>query len=183
MPAMGNSASYEDRPELGVSGLWTARRTVRPEVVESGHGLCNHPRVQRRLFLVLMAACGATAACSRPEPQACKPPRSYWQKPHNFDGLMPMMNQISLTHDGSIYWNGTRLSSERLSEYLRVSRGMNPEPNHFLQTEMGTSCKAIEALRDRMDQALECKKPYSHCSEGILSVWRNLPTPPGTPVS
>lgn len=94
-----------------------------------------------------------------------------------------MMNQISLTRDGSIYWNGSKISPERLSGYLRVSHGMNPEPNHFLQTEMGTSCKSIEALRDRMDQALECKKPYSHCSEGILSVWRDLPTPPGTPVS
>lgn len=93
------------------------------------------------------------------------------------------MNQISLTHDGSIYWNGSKLSSEHLSEYLRISHGLNPEPIHFLQTEMGVSCKALEALRDQMDQALECKKPYSHCSEGILSVWRDLPTLPGTPVS
>jgi hypothetical protein len=152
-------------------------------LVDSRHGLWHFPRMQRRLFLAFMAAFGATAACSRPEPQACKPPRLYWQQPHNFSGLMPMMNQISLTRDGSIYWNGSKISPERLSGYLRVSHGMNPEPNHFLQTEMGISCKSIEALRDRMDQALECKKPYSHCSEGILSVWRDLPTPPGTPVS
>lgn len=149
----------------------------------NGCGLWHSLGVQRRLFLALMVACGATAACSRPEPMACKPPRSYWQKPHNFDGLTPIMNQISLTHDGSIYWNGSKLSSERLSEYLRVSHGLNPQPNHFLQTEMGVSCKALEALRDRMDQALECKKAFSHCAEGILSVWRELPTPPGTPIS
>lgn len=130
-----------------------------------------------------LGACAFATACSPPEPQACKPPRSYWQEPHNFDGLTPIMNEISLTRDGLIYWNGSKIAPTRLTHYLRLSHGMNPEPNHFLQTEMGVSCRNIEALRDRMDQALECKKLHSHCSEGVLAVWRDVPSPPGTPPS
>lgn len=94
-----------------------------------------------------------------------------------------MMNRISLIKDGSIYWNGAKISPAQLTRYLNLSHQMNPEPNHFLETEMGVSCRSLEALRDQMDQALECKKPYSHCSEGILAVWREMPTPPGTPPS
>ena len=130
-----------------------------------------------------LVACVFLVACSTAEPKACEPPRNYWQKPHNFNGLSPPMNQISLTKDSSIYWNGSKILPARLTRYLNLSHKMNPEPNHFLETETGVSCRSLEALRDRMDQALECKKPYSHCSEGILAVWRDLPTPPGTPIS
>lgn len=151
--------------------------------VGSGRSLCQLRAMQGWSCIATIAACAILAGCSQAEPQACKPPRDYWQKPHNFDGLTPMMNEISLTRDGSIYWNGAKTSSDRLTRYLNLSHGMNPEPNHFLQTEMGVSCRSLEELRDRMDQALECKKPYSHCSEGILAVWNDLPTPPGTPPS
>ncbi len=93
------------------------------------------------------------------------------------------MNLVALTRDGSIYWNGARVSRARLSRYLVISHGLNPEPDIFLETEMGVSCRALEAVRDQMDKSLECKAPYSRCAEGIRSVWRDLPTPPGTPIS
>jgi hypothetical protein len=121
--------------------------------------------------------------CARSEPQACQPPRSYWQKPHNFVGLRPSMNQISLLRDGSIDWNGKKVSSVTLSRYLDLSHKMNPEPDVFLQTEMGVPCRDVEILRDRMDRSLECKKSYSNCAEGILLVWKHLPTPAGSVVS
>lgn len=123
------------------------------------------------------------AACSTKEPRACSAPRDYWQKPHNFAGLVPIMNEISLTRDGSIYWNGTRISRATFAKYLATSHGLNPEPNHFLQTEMDVSCSDVEAVRDLMDRALECRKAYSHCAEGILPVWEKWPMPPGSPPS
>ena len=125
----------------------------------------------------------ALAGCSNPEQKACQAPREHWRKPHNFDGLMPMMNKVSLTRDGSIHWNGNRVSSSRFSKYLAISHSLNPEPIVFLQTEMRVSCQALEAVRDQMEQALECNKPYSSCAEGLEEVWRKLPTPPGTPPS
>jgi hypothetical protein len=32
---------------------------------------------------------------------------------------------------------------------------------------MGISCRTLERVRDQMDRALECRKPYARCSEGI----------------
>lgn len=137
----------------------------------------------RRINLALFAMFFMLPACSKTELRACHPPRSYWQKPHNFDGLAPPMNELSLTRDGLIYWNGVRISSRKLKQYLEVVHGLHPEPIVFLQAEMGGSCSALEAVRDQVDKALECKKPYSKCAEGIKSVWRKLPTPPGSPIS
>ena len=94
-----------------------------------------------------------------------------------------MRNDLSLARDGAIYWNSARISKQRLNQYLGVSHDMNPEPLLFLQTEMGVSCRALEELRDQIDRAMECKKPYSQCAEGNKEVWRRLPTPAGTPPS
>jgi hypothetical protein len=136
------------------------------------------------LSRLLMALTGVNiSACSQHQPHACEAPRPYWQKPHNFGGIQPVMTVVALTHDGTIYWNGVAVSQARLGEYLGVSHGLNPEPHVFLETEMGVSCHALEAVRDKMDRGLECRRPYSRCSEGIRSVWENLPSPPGGPVS
>ena len=137
----------------------------------------------RHTHFATLAACALVVGCAQSEPKACKPPRDYWREPHNFAGLIPMINRISLTKDGDIYWNQDRISPEKLTYYLKLSHEMSPEPHNFLQTEMGVSCRTLEALRDRMDEALKCKEPYSRCSEGIWTVWQALPTPPGTPIS
>jgi hypothetical protein len=128
---------------------------------------------------IVMTFCG----CSRAEPRACQPPRSYWIKPHNFVGLMPMRNEVSITHTDTIFWNGKPISSATLDRYLKLSHTFNPEPEVFLSTEMGASCAAVEAVRNRMDEDLDCKKSYPVCAEGIRGVWSKLPTPPGGVVS
>lgn len=132
---------------------------------------------------MVLVACSGIAACSSPEPQACTPPRDYWSKPHNRVGLFPVSNTLSVTHDGSIYWNGAKVSLRTVDLYLRQSHTMNPEPVVFLEAEMGSSCRALEDLRDRMDKALECKKAWSRCEEGLRSVWDALPSPPGAKIS
>lgn len=134
-----------------------------------------------RLLIALISV--HISACSRHEPHACEAPRSYWQAPHNFGGIQPVMTVIALTHDGTIYWNGVAVSQAQLAKYLKLSHGLNPEPHVFLETEMGASCHALEAMRNQMDRGLECRKPYSRCSEGIRSVWENLPSPPRSPIS
>jgi biopolymer transport protein ExbD len=92
------------------------------------------------------------------------------------------MNEVAIDHTGALYWNGKPISREQLIEYLKISHTLNPEPTVFLQTEMGVPCSALDALREQMDQMLECKKS-NRCAEGIISVWRELPTPQGTGVS
>jgi len=141
--------------------------------------------MRSRARLCLFATCLALLGCSKPTPktQACTPPRDYWTKPHNFVGLVPVRNDLSLDRRGGLFWNGESISAEKLHTYLRATHQMSPEPFVFLQTEMGVSCDALEAVRKEMEESLECRKPYSACAEGILSVWRKLPSPPGAPVS
>ena len=160
-------------------GNWASSPMTK--LVACGLRLWNSKQVEIRKVLFGMSL--MLLGCAKPPPQACQPPRAYWQKPHNFVGLMPMMNDVSLTRDGSTYWNGVRISREQLSRYLKTSHKMNPEPNIFLQTEMGVPCRTLESLRDQIDETLECKKRFSRCAEGIKSVWRNLPTPPGAVIS
>ena len=139
---------------------------------------------KRFLALALVSAAGVCiTACSRHEPRACEAPRSYWQKPHNFGGIEPLITVVALAHGGLIYWNGTSVSPAKLSKYLKTSHLLNPEPQIFLETEVGVSCRNLEAVRDQMDRTLECRKPGSRCSEGIRSVWEDLPSPPGSPIS
>lgn len=137
----------------------------------------------RRSPLTLLVACAAIAACSSSDPRACTPPRDYWTKPHNRGGLVPVSNALALTHNGSIYWNGTKVSLKTVDLYLRQSHMMSPEPVVFLEAEMGAPCRVLEDLRDRMDKALECRKAGSRCEEGLRSVWDALPSPPGAKVS
>jgi hypothetical protein len=122
------------------------------------------------------------SGCTHEPKRACTPPNGYWQKPHNFVGLMPPMNHVGITQDGRLHWNGKPISSAQLRKYLRQSHQLNPEPVVFLETEMGVSCDALAAVRTQMDEALECKKS-GRCAEGIQTVWQALPTPPGTPIS
>jgi biopolymer transport protein ExbD len=92
------------------------------------------------------------------------------------------MNRVSLTANGTIHWNGKRVSFDTLGRYLADSHSLTPEPDTFLEAEMGIPCATLEQVRDEMDRQLGCKNG-GHCNEGVLSVWKALPTAPDTPPS
>jgi hypothetical protein len=122
------------------------------------------------------------AGCTSEQPRACSPPRANWNKPHNFVGLVPPMNRLSVDHAGDLHWNGTTISFQTLSRYLTAVHQMNPEPTVFLEIEAGAPCDTLESVRKEMERKLACDR-YSACEEGVYSVWEELPTPPGTPPS
>src|SRR4029434_1700 len=99
----------------------------------------------RILTLTLLGISASLCGCTDEGDKACTPPRSYWQKPHNFVGLMPRMNYVSISQDGSLHWNGSQISSATLTQYLRESHKLNPEPVVFLETEMGVPCHVVDA--------------------------------------
>lgn len=119
----------------------------------------------------------ASPALSR----ACSPARDYWQKPQPFAGLS-WRNHVAIDHSGIVYWNGQRITRRQLADYLEQTKKLLPQPDVFLETEAGTPCAAIEAVRDEMDRRLACRTDR-HCAEGIYGVWEHLPMPPGTPPS
>ena len=93
-----------------------------------------------------------------------------------------MLNRIALDHAGKIYWNGKPVTPETLDKYLALGPTMNPEPWVFLETEMGAPCASIQLFRDQVERHVDCGNGY-RCNEGIMTVWENTPSPPGTPVS
>jgi hypothetical protein len=140
-------------------------------------------------FLILMAV--GVAACSGPATdnavesaeRACTPPRSHWMRQAALDaGLTPPTNRLSVDRNGAIYWNGRPSTLSRVSASLSVVATMNPRPNTFLETEMGTPCALVERVRDEMERRLNCRDA-GRCAEGIWKVWQETPSPPGAPVS
>lgn len=114
---------------------------------------------------------------------ACTPPLTHWGKgPINFNGLLPGLIKVSLDSKGTIYWDGKEISGTKLSDYLGRVQKMEPQPIVFLETQMGAPCETLDQLRSEMDRKLACDE-YGPCFEGILSVWREMPMPPGTPPS
>lgn len=131
--------------------------------------------VHATVLISLMAT-----GCSSAAPKACSPPRSSWGKPRSF-GLV-VLNRIALDRAGKTYWNGEQVSRDTLDKYLALGPSMNPEPWIFLETEMGASCTALDAVRDQVEKHIDCSTGY-RCNEGIKTVWNHTPSPPGTPVS
>jgi len=127
--------------------------------------------------LILLTGSMATG-CTTEAPKACSPPRSTWGHPRSF-GVVEL-NKIALDREGKIYWNGKKVSREALDKHLAESSTFKPEPWVFLETEMGMSCAAVEAIRDQIEKHVNCPR---RCNEGIMTVWDNIPWPPGTPVS
>ncbi len=133
----------------------------------------------KRWRLILLTGLMATG-CTTEAPKACSPPRSTWGHPRSF-GLVEV-NKIALDRAGKTYWNGEKVSREALDKRLAQSPTLNPEPWVFLETEMGTSCAAVEAVRDQVEEHVDCSTGF-RCNEGIMTVWDKTPSPPGTPVS
>ena len=61
------------------------------------------------------------------------------------------MNKVALDRSGVLYWNGKRVSSDQLDQLLRASHNMDPEPEVFLETEMGAPCEALDAVQLKSD--------------------------------
>jgi hypothetical protein len=126
-----------------------------------------------------------TCACERhaPPSAACTAPRTYWQQPHNTDGLSPVQLQVSIDHNSFVYVQGGRVTVPELQRQLRGAAAIhNPDVIVALDTEMGASCGMLEKVRDAIDQAMDCRAS-GRCAEGSRIVWKNWPLPPGTPPS
>lgn len=152
-----------------------------PRLMVSGRSLWHIAGMPAKLLsasLVLLALTG----CTRVGQQACTPRRAYWNRPHNFEGLFPPLHTLSLTADGAIYLNGSHITFSTLRKNLALMRRLNPPHDVFLETEMGAPCATLDRVRDEMDRQLDCRNGRQ-CNEGILSVWKGLPTPPGVPPS
>lgn len=118
-----------------------------------------------------------TTGCSSKAPKACSPPRPSWGKPRPISG--EILSRIAIDRAGRTYFNGKQIPRATLDKYLALGTSMNPEPWILLETEMGASCSAVEAVRDQVEKHVDCSTGY-RCNEGIMDVWEHMSVPPGT---
>ena len=114
---------------------------------------------------------------------ACSPPLKSWGKPHPHLGPDIAILHVAIDHNGDVYFNGKQTSLAYLPVQLDVVPRMgDPEPAVILETEMGAPCDVLDEVRTLMTERLACESE-GHCDEGIETVWRDWPLPPGTPPS
>ena len=136
-------------------------------------------------MIVALPAILALCACSEAQEAelACSPPRDHWQQPANTDVIDYAKVDIAIDRHGKIYSEGHRVTLGELKRRLSLfPRDEAPTTRVFLETEMGANCRVIESVRETFDKALNCRQPH-RCNEGIQTLWKNLPSAPGTPPS
>ena len=70
--------------------------------------------------------------------------------PQNSDStpppVKPIMNQVGITAQGAVLWNGTQVSLTQLRQYLDVSQQMDPVPELHLQPEPNARYETVDQV-------------------------------------
>ena len=70
--------------------------------------------------------------------------------PQNSDStpppVKPIMNQVVITAQGAVLWNGTQVSMTQLRQYLDVSQQMDPVPELHLQPEPNARYETVDQV-------------------------------------
>ena len=116
----------------------------------------------------LLALSLLLSACSKPGiyPKQCSALLPKWRKPAEGYGILVMPNRIRLRRDGSLMWNGERISEARLATYSHASSELNPRPFIILQIDPGTDCGRVRVIRNLVDEQAKCQEYPRLCSEG-----------------
>ena len=56
------------------------------------------------------------------------------------------MNQVAITAQGAVLWNGTQVSLTQLRQYLDVSQQMDPVPELHLQPEPNARYETVDQV-------------------------------------
>ena len=112
---------------------------------------------------VLLAGCGSEAVY----PAQCGTPLAGWRTPSDGYGALSITNRVSIKQDGSLRWNGKRITPEQLRTYSSMLPEMNPIPFTILQIDDGASCSRVQEVREAISNAAKCVDKYgSTCGEG-----------------
>ncbi len=120
--------------------------------------------------LIILVIIGTTLTGCERTPRtyaaACAVPLPNWKTEKDGVGhLVPLMS-VFLASDGTVIWNKTAVSNEKLHSYMIEVSGLNPVPQIVLEVSPAAPCKRVTEVRSIMDSAPMCKAKYSQCSEG-----------------
>lgn len=94
----------------------------------------------------------------------CSAPLAHWRKQSEGINHHAISAHVRLASNGSITWNGLKVTQSKLSTLLDESRSMNPSPFIILSAEADTACNRVRAIRTLMD-ARYCSRHWA-CGEG-----------------
>ena len=93
-----------------------------------------------------------------------------WITPRHGRSIMSGLSVISVASDGTISWNGVKVSEATLASYLKQSRALNPLPVTQIKFQPGVDCDTVARLRRLMSETLDCS--YGRCAEGSGRWWQ-----------
>lgn len=110
----------------------------------------------------------------------CGPKRTYaqgcgaipkgWITPRQGRGDMSLLSVTSVKNDGSIWWNGEKVSEAEFLTRLKASTKLAPMPVTQIKFAPGVDCDTVARLRQKMVATLDCQ--YRMCAEGSGKWWR-----------
>ncbi len=76
-------------------------------------------------------------------------------------------NKVTLDRAGKLYWNGSFVSAQQFNKMLSAAKKLSPQPEFYLEAEMGAPCRELDRVRDEVSEALGCHDANGACVEGL----------------
>ena len=101
--------------------------------------------------------------------EGCGPPPANWITPRQGRGVMSMLNVISVASNGTMSWNGVKVSEGVIGSYLKQTRALDPLPVTHIKFGSGVDCGTVSRLRQLMSETLDYG--FGACAEGRGRWW------------
>jgi len=116
--------------------------------------------------LLLLSLCATLLGCNGRATYAeqCSAPLPHWRTQERDWHNPPVIITVRISAGGELRWNGASVSREQLQEYLSIVPTLNPAPATVLKVDPAADCARVTAVREEMDQSLQCRQ--GGCAEG-----------------
>jgi hypothetical protein len=88
-------------------------------------------------------------------PEQCGAALPGWESP--LSNAQRVENRLRLKANGTLEWNGTRVSEGNVAEYAKLLTELQPQPFTILEIEKGASCERASAIRNLIEQQVKCR--------------------------
>lgn len=112
-------------------------------------------------------AISLVSGCSSQNYRDCLNDRAGWEAPADRTiALVVIPNVVRIQSDGTLLWNGSRITAQSLSSRLSAARKLQPTPQTILSADGDATCKAVERVRDEFEKRLGCED--GKCAEAAI---------------
>ena len=113
-------------------------------------------------------------------PERCAARLPGWRQPSDGYGALEGINKVRMLRDGTLRWNGAKITEKQLAELSATSSTLRPTPFTILEIENGASCSDVQKTRKIIDIRAKCTAgELRACGEGS-SPWAEISDVIGT---